>query len=74
MVDSTDGTNSTNSLLTNLFSGEYVINIIDILTLLILLLHCCSLIDTISIEQAIDITANFTLKTCTEEDSKMYLH
>ena len=58
-----DGTNSTNSLLTNLESGEYVINIMeffdptDTTSPLI-----CSLIDTISIEQTIDITANFTLK------------
>ena len=66
-----NGTNSTNSLLTNLFSGEYVINIIeyfdptDTSSPII-----CSLIDTISIEQTIDITAIFSLKNmCTEEDS-----
>ena len=66
-----DGTISTNSLLSNLESGEYVLSIMeffdptDTTSPLI-----CSLVDTISIEQTIDITANFTLKNmCAEDDS-----
>ena len=56
--------------LTNLESGEYVINIMeffdptDTSSPLI-----CSLIDTISIEQTIDITAIFSLKNVLKSDS-----
>ena len=66
-----DGTNSTSSNLTNLEAGKYTIQIFDYLdptdtnsTLI------CSLVDSIFIEQTIDITATFNLENmCSEDDS-----
>ena len=66
-----DGSTSTNSELLNLQAGNYVLHIIenfiqgDTSSPIV-----CLLIDTISIEQTIDITANFVLKDmCSNEDS-----
>ena len=66
-----DSSTSTNSVLLNLQAGNYVLHIIenfiqgDTSSPIV-----CLLIDTISIEQTIDITANFVLKDmCSAEDS-----
>lgn len=65
------GLTSTNANLTNLFAGDYVLNIIenfipgDTSSPII-----CSVSDTISVEQTIDITAEFTLQNmCSITDS-----
>jgi len=66
-----DGSASTNTILSNLQAGSYVLNIMenfisgDTSSPII-----CSLVDTISVEQTIPITATFVLKNmCSAEDS-----
>ncbi len=66
-----NGNTSTNTLLSNLSAGNYILHIMenfingDTSSSIV-----CELIDTISILQTIDITANFLLKgVCTSEDS-----